>query len=66
MRNTYKLLIGQPESWRQLGRFWCRWENNITVELREIEWESLNWIHLAQDRDHWGTLLNTVMNLRVS
>jgi hypothetical protein len=32
---------------------------------REIEWGSMDWIHLAQDRDQWRALVNTVMNLRV-
>jgi hypothetical protein len=33
--------------------------------LREIEWEVLDWIHLAKDRDQWRAVVNTVMNLRV-
>jgi hypothetical protein len=35
------------------------------MDLREIGWEGMDWIHLGQDRDQWGTLLNTVMNLWV-
>jgi hypothetical protein len=35
------------------------------MELREIEWEGVDWIHLAQDRDKWWAVVNTVMNVRV-
>jgi hypothetical protein len=43
-----------------------RWEDNIRMGFREIGWESVDWINLAQGRDHWGTCVNTVMNLRFS
>jgi len=42
-----------------------RWEDNITIYLREIWWEDMDWMHLAQDRDQWGTLVKTVKNLLV-
>jgi len=35
------------------------------MELTEIGWEGVNWIHLAQDRVHWWPFVNTVMNLRI-
>jgi hypothetical protein len=35
------------------------------LDLREIGWDGMDWIDLAQDGDRWRTLLNTVMNLRV-
>jgi hypothetical protein len=35
------------------------------MDLREIELDDMNWIDLAQDRDQWRALVNTVMNLRV-
>jgi hypothetical protein len=38
---------------------------NIKMDLREIRWDGINWIDLAQDRDQWRALVNTVMNLRV-
>jgi hypothetical protein len=41
------------------------WEDNIKMDLREIGFEDVDWIHLAQDRDRWRSLVNTVMNLRV-
>jgi hypothetical protein len=42
-----------------------RWEDNIRMNLEEIGWEDVDWIQLAQDRDQWWALVNTVMNLRV-
>jgi hypothetical protein len=42
-----------------------RWEDGIRMDLREIGWGSVDWIQLAQDRDRWRALVNTVMNLRV-
>jgi hypothetical protein len=42
-----------------------RWVNNIKMDLREVGWDGMDWIDLAQDRDRWRALMNTVMNLRV-
>jgi hypothetical protein len=42
-----------------------RWVDNIKMDLRELGWDGMDWIDLAQDRDQWRALLNTVMNLRV-
>jgi hypothetical protein len=42
-----------------------RWVDNIKMDLREIGWDGVDWIDLAQDRDEWRALVNTVMNLRV-
>jgi hypothetical protein len=39
--------------------------DNIKMDLRETGWDGMDWIDLAQDRDQWRTLVNTVMNLRV-
>jgi hypothetical protein len=41
---------GKPEG-KRLGRPRCTWEDNIRMELRELRWEGVGWIHLAQDRD---------------
>jgi hypothetical protein len=64
--NAYKILVGKPEGKRSLGRPRCRWEDNIRVDLKDIGWEGVDWIHLAQDRDRWWALVNTVMNFWIS
>jgi hypothetical protein len=43
--------VGKPEGKRPLGRPRRRWVDNIKMDLREIEWDSVDWIDLAQDRD---------------
>jgi hypothetical protein len=64
-RNAYKILVGKPEGKRPPGRPGRKWVDNIKMDLREIGWDGVDWIDLAQDRDRWRTLVNTVMNLRV-
>jgi hypothetical protein len=64
-RNAYRILVGKPEGKRPLGRSRRRWEDIIKMELREIGWGIMDWIDLVRDRDQWGALVNTVMNLRV-
>jgi hypothetical protein len=63
--STYRILVGKPEGKRPLRRPGRRWEDNIKMDLREIGWDGIDWIDLAQDRDQWRALVNTVMNLRV-
>jgi hypothetical protein len=63
--NAYRILVGKSEGKRPLGRFRRRWEDNIRINLREIGWGGMDWIDLAQDRDQWRALVNTVINLRV-
>jgi hypothetical protein len=57
--------VGNPEGKRPLGRQRLRRVDNIKIKLREIGWDGMDWIHLAQYRDQWKALVNTVMNLRV-
>jgi hypothetical protein len=64
-KNSYSILVGKPEGNRPLGRPGRRWENNIKLDLREIGWDDMDWIDLAQNTDKRRALLNTVMNLRV-
>jgi hypothetical protein len=59
------ILVGRPEGKRPLGKPRRRWEDNIKMNLREIRFGDVKWVHLAQDRDRWRALVNTVMNLRV-
>jgi hypothetical protein len=65
VRGAYNILGGRPEGRRPLGRHRRRWEDNIKMGLREIGFGDVDWIHLAQYRDRWRALVNTVMKLRV-
>jgi hypothetical protein len=65
MRGAYRALVGKPEGRRPLGRPRRKWEDNIKMDLREVEWGVMDWINLAQDRDRWQALVNAVMNLWV-
>jgi hypothetical protein len=64
-RNAYSILVGKPEGKRPLGRPRRRWVDSIKMNLREIGWDGMDWIDLAQDRDQWRARVSTVMNLRV-
>jgi hypothetical protein len=64
-RNAYRILVGKPEGKRPLGRPRRRWVDNIKMNLREIEWDGMDCTDLAQNRDQWRALVNTVMNLPV-
>jgi hypothetical protein len=64
-RNAYRILVGNSEGKKPLGRTRRRWVDNIKMDLRKIGWDGMDWIDLAQDRDQWRALVNTVMNLRV-
>jgi hypothetical protein len=64
-RNAYRILVGKPEGREPLGRPKRRWVDNIKMALRDIEWNLMDWFNLAQDRDQWKALMNTIMNLRV-
>ena len=64
-RGVHRFLVGKPEVKRPLGRHGRRWEDNIKMDLREVGGGG-DWTELAQDRERWRALVNTVMNLRVS
>ncbi|KAJ4447031.1 hypothetical protein ANN_09019 [Periplaneta americana] len=64
-RNAYRVLVGRPEGKRPLGRPRRRWEDNITMDLREVEYDDREWINLAQDRDQWRAYVRAAMNLRL-
>jgi hypothetical protein len=59
------ILVGKPEGKRPLGRPRRTWVDNIKMDLGAIGWDGRVWIQLAQDRDQWRALVNTVMNLQV-
>jgi hypothetical protein len=64
-RNAYRILVGKQERNRPLGRPRRTWVDNIKMDLREIGWDEVDWIDMAQDRDQRRALVNTVLNLRV-
>jgi hypothetical protein len=64
-RSAYRLLVGKPEGKRPLGRPRRRWVNNIRMNLGEVGWGDVDWIGLAQDRNKWRAVVNSVLNLRV-
>jgi ribosome biogenesis protein Nip4 len=65
VRGAYNILVGRPEGRRPLRRPGRRWEDNIKMDLRKIGFGGVDWIHLAQNRDRWRAVVNTVMNLRI-
>jgi hypothetical protein len=64
-RNAYRLLVRRPERKRPLGRPRRRWVDNIRMDLGEVGWGSVDWIGLAQDRNRWRALVNSLLNLRI-
>jgi hypothetical protein len=64
-RNAYRVLVGKPEGKRPLGRPRRRWVDNIRLNLGGMGWGDVDWIGLAQDRNRWRALVNSVMNLQV-
>jgi hypothetical protein len=64
-RHVYRVLVGKPEGNRLLGRPRRRWEDEIRMDLRETGYGGVEWIKMAQDRERWRAVVNTVMNLRV-
>jgi hypothetical protein len=65
VRGAYNFLVGRPEGRRLLGRPRRRWEDNIKMDLRKIGFGEVGRIYMAQDRDRWRAVVNTVMNLRI-
>jgi hypothetical protein len=55
----------KPEGNRPLGRPRRRWMDYIKMDLREIGWDGVDWVELAQGRNQWRALVNSVMNFRV-
>jgi hypothetical protein len=61
-RNAYRIFAGVPGGKRPVERTRHRWVDNIKIDIREIEWDCMEWIG---DRGPWRALVNTVMNFRV-
>jgi hypothetical protein len=65
-RGACRVLVGKPEGKKPLKRLRLRWKDNIKMDLKEIGWDCLNWIALAEDRDKWQAFVNTAMKLSLS
>jgi hypothetical protein len=63
--NACIILVGKQEGGRSPGRPRRRWVDNIRMDLGEIGWGDMDWIGLAQDRNRWRALVNSVQNLQV-
>jgi hypothetical protein len=51
MSSTYNILVGKRKGKKSLGRRRRKWDDNIRMYLREIGWQIVDWIQLAQDRN---------------
>jgi hypothetical protein len=60
MRSAYKCWSENLMIRDKCGRSWCRLEDNIRMDVREIGWKGVDWIHLAPDSDQWWALVSTV------
>jgi hypothetical protein len=58
-RGAYRVLVGTPEGKRPL----IRPRENIKIDPQEVEWGSMDWIDLVQNRERWRALVNVVMHL---
>jgi hypothetical protein len=56
---AYRILVAKPEGKTPLGRLRLTWVNNVTTDLREIGWDGIDWIDLAQGRDQWRSLVES-------
>jgi hypothetical protein len=61
-RNTYRIWW---ESQKETDYWRRRCVDNIKIDLKEIGWDGVDWIDMAQERDQWRALVNTLLNLRV-
>ena len=64
-RGVHRVLVGKPEGKRPLERPRRIWEDNIKMDFQEVGGGG-DLMELAQDRDRWRALVNTVMNYRVT
>ena len=63
--NTFKILTGKSRGKRPLGRPRRRWEDNIRMDLKEMCFNTRNWVDSAQNIDYWWSLVIAALNLQV-
>jgi hypothetical protein len=51
------------EDTRPFGRLRLRWDDNITIDLKDVRYEDVDWIHVIQDEDQWRALVRTIITL---
>jgi hypothetical protein len=66
MRNSFTILVDKPEGTRPLERPRRKWADSITIDLKEIGFEGVDWIHLDQDMIQWRAVMDTVIDVRDS
>jgi hypothetical protein len=64
-RKVYEVSVGEPEGKRPLNGARHRWEDGIRMDLSEIGWEGVEWIHLPQDHDRWWAVMNMMVSFQV-
>jgi hypothetical protein len=65
-RDACRVLVGKFKRKRPIGRPRHVWEGSIKTDLKEIGWEDVGWIDLAEDRDDRRILVKMVINLRIA
>jgi hypothetical protein len=63
--NAYSLLVGAPEGKSPLRKPRRRWVDNIRKDLGEVGWRDVDWIGLAQDRNRWRAVVNSILNILI-
>jgi len=61
--NTYSVLVRKRGGKRLLVRPRRRWNDNIKTDFQEVEWDGVDWVHVAQDRNTWRAPVHVVVNL---
>jgi hypothetical protein len=65
MRNAYNIFVGKPDGNRSHGKHRRRWEDAIGMDLREVVWGYVWYMHLVEDRGQWWAHMNKIMILEV-
>ena len=63
--HTRFFFVAKPEGRRPLERSSRIWQNNIKMDIGEVNWQGMDWIDLAQEKDRWRAFVNSVINFGV-